>query len=323
MKDSIHLVYALDGNYVFPTMVSAASAAYLTKAKLIIHLFDCGMSDAQFEDARKRISNLNPTTEVVRYILDKERFKDFRAWKGSIATYSRMLTCQILKDVDWAIFFDGDTIWMRDIAELWNLREEKYLVQGSVDNRPEGEKGWLEANYITLNQYFCAGLMLMNLKRMREESIAQKCVDFVLAHPDVPTVDQTALNVVCNHSVKFLPPEWGVFSCGGELNNISVPYQIGALHYVSDLPWCRARKISMITDVVNCWWYFVRHVLHVNWPPCARMTRVELLCRRFCFKMFCWFPFIYDIQFVRHTFSSIIGSRIYRINPCMIYRSSK
>jgi len=44
-------------------------------------------------------------------------------------TYSRFMTPWLMKFKGWAIFADGDMVCNADIAELWNMRDDKYAVQ--------------------------------------------------------------------------------------------------------------------------------------------------------------------------------------------------
>lgn len=43
--------------------------------------------------------------------------------------YSRFLVPYIMDYKGWAIYLDSDMVFMQDIAELWDLKDEKYAVQ--------------------------------------------------------------------------------------------------------------------------------------------------------------------------------------------------
>ena len=270
---TIHLVYGADDNYIFPTMVSAASAAHLLgkDRKMVIHLFDAGVTDEHYADYENRVCALNANVTCERHRLGKEMFEGFGAWRGSVVTYSRMFMCEILNDVDWAIYFDGDTLWTGDIGKLWDLRDESKLVQASIDPpTPTGfinpEWKWYEERGIKIdpNGYLCMGLMLANLKKMREEGIAQKCRDFMAKHPAPRVVDQTVLNYVCQGKKAALPPEWGVFSAWHGTADLT---RDGAVHYVTDVPWRRDKLNRLLSDVVLLWYEFCRQVLKEDYLP--------------------------------------------------------
>lgn len=271
--DVIHLVYGTDDNYIFPTMVSAASAAHLQgkDRKMVIHLFDAGVTDEHYADYEKRVCDLNPNVSCERHRLSPEMFKDFGAWKGSVVTYSRMFMAEILGDLDWAIYFDGDTLWTGDIGKLWDLRDESKLVQASIDPpTPTGfvnpEWQWYKERGITINPegYLCMGLMLANLKKMREENVPQKCREFMAKYHAPRVVDQTVLNYVCERKKAALPPEWGVFSAWHGTADLT---KDGAIHYVTDVPWRRDKINRLLSDVVLLWYEFGKRVMHEDWLP--------------------------------------------------------
>lgn len=269
----IHLVYGSDDNYVFPTLVSAASAAKCLGAdrRLTIHLFDAGVSDDHWDEFVQKVQNINSEVACQRHILKEEMFSGFGAWKGSVVTYSRMFIAELLPELDWAIYFDGDTLWTGDIGKLWDLRDCSKTIIASIDPpTPNGsvnpEWEWYEKRGIEMdpNHYFCMGLMLANLKKMREDNVAGRCRDFMQKYPAPRVVDQTALNCVCKGSVVGLPPEWGVFSAWHGNADLT---RDGAIHYVSDVPWKRDKINKLLSDVVMLWFDFCKRVLNYDCLP--------------------------------------------------------
>ena len=268
MDKAIHLIYGSDDNYWFPTAVSAASAAFGTESELIIHLFDLGVSDAHYDEYVGLIRKANPAVKCERHLIDKKMFEGFGAWRGSIATYSRMFAQDILPDVDWAIYVDGDTLWLGDISKLWLLRDETKLIQASIDPpMPLGEKhpddDWYVQNGIEMSRdgYLCMGLMMANLKAMRVGRISAKCRAFMSKYPKPKIVDQTVLNCVCRGRMSALPVEWGVFSAWHGTADLT---KDACIHYVNDLPWRRDKVNRLMSDVVLLWYQFCERVLGLN-----------------------------------------------------------
>lgn len=268
--DDIHLVYGTDDNYIFPTMVSAASAARMLGEgrSLIVHLFDGGVTDIHYEDFVLNVSRMNTNVSCVRHRLSKEMFLGFGEWKGSVITYSRMFIAELLPDIDWAIYFDGDTLWTGDIGKLWDLRDDSKMILASLDPpTPTGfvnpEWGWYAERGLEIdpNQYYCMGLMLANLKKMRESNVAKQCREFMQKYTAPRVVDQTVLNCVCKGSVVGLPPEWGVFSAWHGNADLR---KDGAIHYVTDVPWRRDKINRLLSDVVLLWYEFYKEAFGEN-----------------------------------------------------------
>ena len=290
MSDSVHIVYGTDDNYIFPTAVSAASAAWYARKKspLVIHLFDLGVSDAHYEEYVSIIRKASTNVKLERHQLKLEMFEGFGAWKGSLVTYSRMMMAEILSDLDWAIYIDGDTLWLGNPGELWGLRDDSKMILASIDPpTPMGDENeefqWYKKHGLDVdpNAYLCMGLMLANLKLMRAEGIAMKCQEFMKKIPTPRVVDQTVLNYVCRGQMSALPPQWGVFSAWHKLIDLSKP---SAVHYVSDVPWRREKINRLFSDVVLLWFDFCKFVLGLN--ELAKFKRSSYILKRALFLFF-------------------------------------
>lgn len=282
----IHLIYGSDDNYWFPTAVSAASAAYGCSQALTIHLFDAGVSDAHYAEYETLIKKANPSVTCEHHVLNPRLFDGFGAWRGSVVTYSRMFIQDILPDLDWAIYVDGDTLWLGDIAKLWMLRDETKLIQASVDPpMPQGGKhpdeDWYVQNGIDLPRdgYLCMGLMLVNLRGMRAAGISARVKDFMAKYPKPKIVDQTVLNYVCRGCLAPLPKEWGVFSVWHGTADLR---QDACIHYVDDLPWRRDKVNRLVSDVVLVWYEFTERVLGLSLRT-RYLPRWNWVVRRFVF----------------------------------------
>lgn len=288
MPDMIHLIYGTDDNYWFPTAVSAASAALGASQPLTIHLFDLGVSDEHYDEYLTLIRKANSNVSCERHLIDKSMFDGFGEWRGSVATYSRMFIQDILPDIDWAVYVDGDTLWLGDIAKLWELRDETKLIQASEDPpMPLGEKhpddDWYAENGIEMSRegYLCMGLMMANLKAMRAEGVSEKCRAFMQKYSRPKIVDQTVLNCVCRGRTACLPVEWGVFSVWHGRADLT---KDACVHYVNDLPWRRDKLNRLVSDVVLLWYEFTERVLGLNLRK-RYMSRFSWCWRRSIFQI--------------------------------------
>ncbi len=266
---TIHLAYACDKNYLFPVTVSAASAVFYLKEEdsLILHLLELGLSDEDYDAFCQKVRRANRTARVsfVRHHLTDEMFHGFTPWKNSLVTYARILAANLLPDVDFLIYIDGDTLWLGDPGELWKHRNDTPVFLGSVDypaaeNQIGPQTIWYAQRGLEVDAStsICAGVLLLNLKKMREHNVYQACLDFVAQYPNPPLADQTVLNYVCRTQIGVLPKAWGVFSFWHEGVDLKRPCLI---HYVQDLPWKRDKPNRFFSDVVLLWFDFCKYVL--------------------------------------------------------------
>lgn len=284
--DAIHLVYGSDDNYWFPTAISAASAAYGCSRPLVIHLFDAGVTDAHYDEYRSLIRKANPKVVCERMVLDPKMFAGFGAWRGSVVTYSRMFMQDILPDQDWAIYVDGDTLWLGDIARLWQLRDETKLILASVDppmplNERHPDEDWYRDNNLDMDRsgYLCMGLMMANLKALREFNLTGKAKEFMARYPQPRVVDQTVLNFICRGRTGKLPVEWGVFSAWHGTADLT---KDACIHYVNDVPWSRNKVNRLVSDIVLIWYQFTERVLEQSLRR-RYLSRLDWGMRRMAF----------------------------------------
>lgn len=88
--------------------------------------------------------------------------------------YRMCLHEQLPEDVDRVIYFDFDVIFERDIADLWNMElGDAWMLAAHDPSRrwSRAKKGYyLKALDIDEHRYFNSGVLLINLKALREAS---------------------------------------------------------------------------------------------------------------------------------------------------------
>lgn len=107
MAGKIHVVMAADGPYLKELEVAKASMVESCSdpERIEFHLFR--------EDA-----------------VSPERMRrEFGTYKGSPMAFLRLYLGELLLDVEWVVYSDVDTLWHRDVCELWELRDETKTIQ--------------------------------------------------------------------------------------------------------------------------------------------------------------------------------------------------
>lgn len=145
---------------------------------------------------------------------------DFSVVKNQMSrfTIGTMFRCslpELLPNLNRIIYLDADLFVNRDIKELWDVDICEYCLAGVVD------EGVAVHNYprilnkypgIKKESYFNAGVLYMNLKKLREFGNLKKLfVDFLVENPEVGLPDQDALNVIFHNKVLYLDGSWNQF----------------------------------------------------------------------------------------------------------------
>ena len=189
-------------------------------------------------------------------------------WHGTKLVWSRIDFPSLFPDCDWIVSCDGDTLWLAPPENLWELRDDGLLLQGSRDctadaAHPVKYYSWWNDNGLAMREdrSYCCGLMLMNLGKMREMGFSEKCKGLVCRYPNPPQCEQTVMCYLAQDESAPLPPEWGVFSFWH--TTVANPKLV---HYVVDLPWKRDKLNRLVSDVVLLWWKECERVFKEKGP---------------------------------------------------------
>lgn len=146
---------------------------------------------------------------------------DFYTWAHFTSkTYYRLLTPDVFRAYDKVIYLDSDVVVNHDIAELYQTDLEGYLLAAAYDthvvsyctqNPPLEQR---EYNIKTLKmedpeQYFQAGVLFFNIKKIRETYGSGYLFKEGLAHK-LRWLDQDLLNMLCYGKIKRLSTKWNV-----------------------------------------------------------------------------------------------------------------
>ncbi len=134
--------------------------------------------------------------------------------------YFRLFLPQILNHYEKVLYLDADMIVCHDVAELYRTDLEGMLLGAVRDPVISGSDKvplsvYNRRDYIAklgvknIYDYFQSGVMLIDLKKMSEDGLCDRMVEYAATH-DCALVDQDVLNVFCQERVKFIDNRWNV-----------------------------------------------------------------------------------------------------------------
>lgn len=122
----------------------------------------------------------------------------------SIATFYRFFIPNVLPtNIDKVIYLDADIIVNLDINELWRIDLDGKMLAtvpdiecNHVTHAQDSKNKFLITNsFVAYEDYFCAGILLLNLNRLRAEKDSLKSgMKFLNEHPQMTLFDQDVLN---------------------------------------------------------------------------------------------------------------------------------
>lgn len=157
----------------------------------------------------------------------------------SISTYYRFLLQQLFPNTDKLIYLDSDLNILTSLTDLYNTDISEYYIAAVTDN---SEKECCKR--LNLDMYCNAGVLLINLKKFREDNIQEKLFKYSQENYDeIVYGDQDVLNVVCQEKILQLDKRWNAQICNSLKDNedwLTTAKQAHIIHYISGLkPWKR------------------------------------------------------------------------------------
>ena len=218
-KNEVNVVMATDNNYVYPTIVAITSALENKKAatQLKFHIL---LSGDFSNDNRQKVLNLSQLYNGCKInLIDMgESFKEARTRLHiTTAAFYRLKLPGILKNLDKCLYLDGDIVVNTDLMEIYNTDVTDAYIAGVKDF---GAQSWgpeyaklLDIN--DMSQYVNTGVLVMNLKKMREDSLEEKFNKFIpnlKLRTGLHCHDQDVLNSVCYGKIKHIPFKYNVMT---------------------------------------------------------------------------------------------------------------
>ena len=211
----IPIFFASDDNYVpllataIKSLLSNASKNYTYK----IYVLTTTIS----QEKREKIVAMateNSTIEFVSLTAELDKLRHLFKLRDyySQETYYRFFIPNLFPKYKKIIYLDCDIIVKGDISELYNIDlgnnyvaaapEEVFILHPNWLNYPRGALG------IEPEDYFNAGVMLLNTERMLKDKIAEKFVALAEKYTFRIVQDEDYLNVLLRDHKMILPLDW-------------------------------------------------------------------------------------------------------------------
>lgn len=254
----INIVLSTDENYVKYCAITIASIRNSQKDfdKINIYILCERISDKSCR-VLKDLSSETLNISLIKF--DSLNVSEIKLKKSTLpdSTYYRLLIADLLPQIDKILYLDSDIIVRKSLMELWQTDISNYFIAATSDIN---EKYVLEnANSSKpKNKYFNAGVLLLNLKKWREENALSKIKSFIRNPYATPKYnDQCILNFAFkDNEILFVDKKWNFH------NNHHSPEGKNAaiIHYVWDKPWIK----TSLNAYRNYYWKTVETTIWKN-----------------------------------------------------------
>lgn len=292
-KKTIPIVMATDKNYLLPTCVTMKSVLENGDSKNIYSFYLLvkeeliGMDEGLFETFSEQYSNFKYNYMAI----DNQLFHSasLTNYHVTVETYFRLVISNLLPDYEKCIYLDGDLVVNCDVEELFEIDlKENYLAAvkdvgmqcGKGDYYTEHQK---EIGFSSMRGYFNAGVLVFNLKQIREDKITDRLLYAIRRRYTIE--DQDILNVICKDRIYYLPVKYNMFTAFIGSDEFKNTYNfseeeklyveknsISILHFAggSDKPWknLRCKKAYV-------WWKYAEQLPDMEWVNKEREQILE------------------------------------------------
>lgn len=207
--ETIYLVTSTNNNYARPwaVMMNSLLMNKVSANPVQIYVLHGGISGINMRKMKESIKKFNVPLHFIRMNdtwlkgIDTKRFRH-----GKEAFYRIFIPNIVEKKIEKVLYLDCDLIVLKDITELWNTDvKNHYLAAVQNPRLPMIEKPL----GISSNDYFNSGVLLINVKKWRENHISQKVIRFIRNNPKkIQFADQDGLNKVLHDKWLRLDKKW-------------------------------------------------------------------------------------------------------------------
>lgn len=200
-------------DYMLVTIESILKSAY-RKTNMDFYIF---VPDVFSEKTKKNIQIVTKKYKNAKFhFIDvKNSFENIELTHDFISypTYYRLLMPTMLPiTVDKCFYFDTDVIVKKDLTEYYNIDLQDYYFAGVKAAGYLFDKKYTQnrLNIKDASGYSNAGVILMNLKKMREDNIAKEFDN--LLDRKFHDQDQDILNIACLNKIKHMPLKYNMMT---------------------------------------------------------------------------------------------------------------
>lgn len=227
------------------------------------------------------------------FIVDDERLKKLKLNIShiSIQTYYRYLISELFPKLEKAIYLDADLIVNADLYSLWHMKIDDFYIAG-VKDKYISDSGYAKRlGFSNDNLYINAGVLLLNLKKMREDNITDKLIENTIKYADIIEYqDQDILNITCKNKIKEISERYNFTSDNVKCSSQEEIDQLNPaiIHYTGQTkPWhcgCKNKLKKLYFKYLKSTeykYFWFKHIFNRQWKKKDSRIKVGLIIDEF------------------------------------------
>lgn len=204
----MNLLVTCDENYLAPLRVMLYSAfAQSPDTVFDVYLMHSSIPDEKTETLRRFVEKSGSRLHALR--VPEDAFSDAPTLKHfTKEMYYRLLAFQLLpENMEKILYLDPDILIINPLDDLYQTDVSDWLFAAAHhDYGPIGDLNRVRLDAYEMPRYYNSGVLLMNLKRQREEIREEDIFNYIREKKDVLVLpDQDVLNALYSHRIHSLP----------------------------------------------------------------------------------------------------------------------
>lgn len=222
-KQEIPICFATDDNYVPFLAIAIASLLDHSSSENFYRIFVLITQLKQENiDKIQKLATENSSIEFISLAKELDKIQGMFHLRDyySKETYYRIFIPNLFPYYKKVLYLDCDITVLGDVAELYNHHIHGFYVGAAVEEVMQTYEvfgNYVEkADGIKRENYFNAGILLINCRRWRKKLIAERFVDLLNRYKFRVVQDEDYLNVLCKGHVRWINLGWNKTSYKNE-----------------------------------------------------------------------------------------------------------
>lgn len=204
------------------------------------------------EQNRRKIARLAADNFEIQFVPMEDRLDGItdrtsirlRCDYFTFTIFFRLFIPAMFPEYDKGIYLDSDVVVPGDISELFHTELGDNFIGAVADHSvvdiPPLAKYIERAVGIEKHHYINSGVLLMNLKHLREARLDQRFFELLNTyHFECIAPDQDYLNALCSGKIVYLPPCWDAMPLAIPVDDSEPVKEPKLIHYnLFSKPWC-------------------------------------------------------------------------------------
>jgi lipopolysaccharide biosynthesis glycosyltransferase len=208
--NGLHIACAAEGSYLAHSaaMLHSVLAGSSSRRAVVHYLHDPALPERRRRRLAAMVEGLGASIDFLPISDRRLAGLPTRGFTRK-ATWYRIFLPELLADVDRILYLDSDLIALADLGPLWETDlDDVYLAAVTNVLEPHYAERLRDAGFDP-RSYFNAGVMLLNLDRMRRDGCSEALRAYGVEHASTLVLrDQDALNAVLGARRLALHPRW-------------------------------------------------------------------------------------------------------------------